>query len=194
VPCWGRTPDPRPWASPISSAERFGPDHEATEFEPGDFILTHRRGPIPRLIRAGQRLRFRGADRPYAHWSHSAIIVAADGAIVEAEASGVKRDHLSRYKAVEYHLVRLGDTAGARDRAQAVRFAERLVGDAFGFGEMIAVSINILSGRRLSLTRKSHMICSALVARALERTDAIFEPDPAGMLPADLAKHYGVRP
>jgi uncharacterized protein YycO len=146
------------------------------------------------LIRSGQRLRFRGADRPYAHWSHSAIIVSGEGAIVEAEASGVKRDQLSRYKDTEYHLVRLRDTAGARDRRQAVAYAERLVGQAFGFGEMVAVSFNILSGRRLSFTRKSHLICSALVARALERTDAIFELDPAGMLPADLAKHYGVKP
>ena len=151
-------------------------------------------GPIPRLIRAGQRLRFRGPDRPFAHWSHCALIVSADGAIVESEASGVRRDHISRYKAAEYHLVRLGETANARDRRQAVRFAENLVGDAFGFGEMVAASINILSGRRMSFTRKSHMICSALVARALERTDVIFEMEPAGMLPADLAKHYGVRP
>jgi hypothetical protein len=32
------------------------------------------------------------------------------------------------------------------------------------------------------------------VARALERTDAIFDREPSGMLPADLAKHYDVRP
>ena len=146
------------------------------------------------MIRSGQRLRFRGADRPFAHWSHSAIIVGEDGAIVEAEASGVKRDQLSKYKDSEYHLVRLGDTADARDRRQAVAYAERLVGQAFGFGEMAAVSVDVLSGRRISFTRKSHLICSALVARALERTDAIFEVDPAGMLPADLAKHYGVKP
>jgi hypothetical protein len=120
--------------------------------------------------------------------------VGEDGAIVEAEASGVKRDQLSKYKDSEYHLVRLGDTADARDRRQAVAYAEQLVGQAFGFGEMVAVSFNILSGRRLSFTRKSHVICSALVARALERTDAIFELDPAGMLPADLAKYYGVKP
>jgi len=149
---------------------------------------------VPRLIRAGQRLRFRGADRPYAHWSHSALIVGQDGAIVEAEASGVRRDHLSRYQEREYHLVRLGDTADERDRRQAVAYAEHLVGQAFGFGEMLAVAFNILSGRRISFTRKSHLICSALVARAPERTDAIFDPDPDGMLPADLAKHYGVKP
>lgn len=117
-----------------------------------------------------------------------------DGAIVEAETRGVQRSHLSRYRQVEYHLVRLGDTAGDRDRKQAAAFAERLVGQAFGFGEMIAVSFNILSGRRISFTRKSHLICSALVARALERTDAVFDLDPPDMLPADLAKHYGVKP
>jgi len=164
------------------------------DFLPGDFILTHRSGPIPRLIRAGQRLRFRGPDRTYAHWSHSALIVDAQGAIVEAEASSVRRDHLSRYKDSEYHVVHLGDTANERDRRQAVAFAERLVGQAFGFGEMAAISVSLLSSRRLAFTRKSHLICSVLVARALERTDAVFELDPSAMLPADLAKHYGVKP
>ncbi|HEX6351055.1 MAG TPA: hypothetical protein VF160_16885 [Candidatus Dormibacteraeota bacterium] len=176
------------------SYRRFGPGEEATEFEPGDFILTHRDGPIPRLIRAGQRLRYRGADRPYAHWSHAALIADKDGAIVEAEASGVRRDNLSRYKETEYHVVHLGQTASERDRRQAVAFAERLVGQAFGFGEMLAISLSLLSSRRLSFTRKSHLICSVLVARALERTDAVFELDPGAMLPADLAKHYGVKP
>jgi uncharacterized protein YycO len=120
--------------------------------------------------------------------------VAADGAIVEAEASGVRRDHLSRYKDSEYHVVHLGDTASERDRRQAVAFAERLVGQPFGFGEMVAISLSLLSSRRLGFTRKSHLICSVLVARALERTDAVFELDPSAMLPADLAKHYGVKP
>jgi hypothetical protein len=113
---------------------------------------------------------------------------------VEAEASGVRRDHLSRYKETEYHVVHLGETAGERDRRQAVAFAERLVGEAFGFGEMAAISVSLLSSRRLAITRRSHLICSTLVARALERTDAVFDLDPSAMLPADLAKHYGVKP
>ena len=39
----------------------------------------------------GQRLRFRGPDRPFAHWSHAALIVSAEGAIVEAEAISAAR-------------------------------------------------------------------------------------------------------
>jgi len=113
---------------------------------------------------------------------------------VEAEASGVRRDHLSRYKESEYHVVHLGETASERDRRQAVAFAEKLVGEAFGFGEMLAISVSLLSSRRLAFTRKAHLVCSVLVARALERTDAVFELDPSAMLPADLAKHYGVKP
>jgi hypothetical protein len=35
-------------------------------------------------------------------------------------------------------------------------------------------------------------MCSALVARALERTSAIFPDEPAHRLPADLARYYGV--
>ena len=85
-------------------------------------------------------------------------------------------------------------TYSSGNHGQAVAFAERLVGQAFGFGEMAAISVSLLSSRRLAFTRKSHLICSVLVARALERTDAVFELDPSAMLPADLAKHYGVKP
>ena len=37
-------------------------------------------------------------------------------------------------------------------------------------------------------------ICSGLVARAMERTGAIFNRDPVHLTPADLAKYYEVAP
>src|SRR5204862_7310721 len=98
------------------------------------------------------------------------------------------------HKDIYYLFVDPWTTENQRDPRQAVAFAERLVGQAFGFGEMAAISVSLLSSRRLAFTRKSHLICSVLVARALERTDAVFELDPSAMLPADLAKHYGVKP
>ena len=38
------------------------------------------------------------------------------------------------------------------------------------------------------------LICSGLVARALERTSVIFEEEPSHVTPAGLAKLFGVRP
>jgi uncharacterized protein YycO len=171
-------------------AERYEAGKAATEFQPGDFILTHRRHTLSRLIRLAERVR--GRERKYSHWSHAAVIVDDDGSIVEAESQGVTRSPLSKYEHVEYHLVHLGDSAGARDRKQVAAFAESLVGQPFGFLDLFSVGLSLFTGAKLNISYESHLMCSALVARALERTDAIFPDEPAHMLPADLARYYGV--
>jgi len=169
--------------------ERFGPNEVATSFEPGDFILTHRRHAVSRLIRMAQKIR--GRHRKYAYWSHAALVIDREGNLVEAESKGVIVSPLSKYEAVEYHLVHLGDSADARDRKQAADFAKSLVGQPFGFLDLFSVGLSLLTGAKVNVSYESHLMCSALVARALERTSAIFEDEPAHMLPADLARHYG---
>jgi cell wall-associated NlpC family hydrolase len=176
------------------TVERYGPGQGADSFEPGDFILTHANHWISRLIRFSQKLRMRGARREFTHWSHAAMVVDMDGGLVEAEVRGVQRAHISKYVNVEYHLVRLGDTATADDRAQAVAFALSRIGQPFGFGSMSGIALSLLTGSRVSFWHDSHDICSGLVARALERTWIIFERDPEDMLPSDLAEAYEVRP
>jgi cell wall-associated NlpC family hydrolase len=176
------------------AVERYGPGEDAASFDPGDFILTHADHLSSRLIRFSQRWRMRGARRDFAHWSHAAIVVDKDGGLVEAEVRGIQRSHISKYRNVEYHLVRLGRTATADDRAQAAAFALSRVGKPFGFGTASGIALSLLTGSRLSLWHSSHDICSGLVGRALERTWIIFERDPDDMLPADLAEAYGVRP
>jgi cell wall-associated NlpC family hydrolase len=175
------------------AVERYGPGQGADSFEPGDFILTHANHWSSRLIRFSQRLRMRGARREFAHWSHAAIVVDKEGGLVEAEVrGGVQRSPISKYRNVEYHLVRLGDSATPDDRAQAVAFALSRVGQPFGIGTSIWVALSLLTGARMSFS--THDICSGLVARALERTWIIFERDTEDMLPGDLAEAYGVRP
>ena len=168
----------------------YGPGEAATDFEPGDFILTHRHMPISRMIRLAQKIR--GRERRYAYWSHAAVIVDKDGSLVEAETKGVIRSPLSKYEPEEYQLVHLGDSAGERDRKQVAAFAESLVGQPFGYLDMFSVGLSLFTGAKVNISYESHLMCSALVARALERTDAIFSDEPAHMLPADLARHYGV--
>ncbi len=170
--------------------DRYGPGEVATDFKPGDFILTHRRHIVSRMIRLAQKVR--GRDRKYSYWSHSAMIVHADGSLVEAESKGVIRSSLSKYSPEEYHLVRLGATADDRDRRQVVAFAESLVGQPFGFLDLISVAVSLFTGANVNISYGSHLMCSALVARALERTSALFGDEPAHMLPADLARYYGV--
>lgn len=169
--------------------ERFGPGDEATDFQPGDFILTHSPHLISRLIRVAQKIR--GRERRYSYWSHAAVIVDREGTLVEAESKGVIRSPLAKYRPAEYHLVRLGESADRRDREQVVAFANSVVGQPFGFLDMASVGLSLLTGAKVNISYESHLMCSALVARAMERTSALFDDEPAHMLPADLARHYG---
>jgi uncharacterized protein YycO len=178
----------------MATAERYGPGEEAKDFVPGDFILAHRHHFIGRLISQAQRRRFKGRDAAYAHWSHSALIVETDGTLVEAEISGVKRNPISRYRADEYHLVRLGSDFSAEGRTRAVAFANQQVGQGFGFLDMFGASVYLLTGWPLRLVRSGHEICSGLVVRALQAGGMVPELDPLLTLPADLAKLFDIRP
>ena len=178
----------------MASVQRYGPGEAAAEYEPGDFILSHRNRPIGGLISLGQKRRFRGADAIYAHWSHCASIVEKDGTLVEAEALGVVKTPISKYTAKEYHLVRLGDEFDAEGRRRAVEYANQQVGAGFGYLALVGVSIYLLTGLPLRLMRQNHQICSELVVRALQAGGLIKDMDPSLTLPADLAKRFNVRP
>jgi hypothetical protein len=178
----------------MATAERYGPGEEARDFVPGDFILAHRNHVIARLISQAQKRRFRGADAPYAHWSHIALIIDANGALVEAEIAGVRQNPISTYRAREYHLVRLGAEFSRQGRALAVAYARAQVGQGFGFLEMFGAGLYLLFGWPVRLIRRGHEICSGLVVRALQAGGLVPELDPLLTLPADLAKLYDVRP
>ena len=177
----------------MASVERYGPGENATRFDPGDFILTHRRRPIAGLISVAQKLRFRGADAVYAHWSHCALVVDEGGSVVEAEAFGVGRSPISKYQSAEYHLVRIGPGFGPEGRNQSASYATAQIGQAFGFLALAGESLFLLFGWPLRLMRGDHQICSGLVVRALQKGGLLPDADPALMLPADLAKVYNAR-
>jgi uncharacterized protein YycO len=178
----------------VAKVERYGPGETASDFDPGDFILTHRHNPMAGLISWAQKGRFRGNEALYAHWTHSATVVGLDGALVEAESTGVKRSPISRYKDDEYHLVRLGVEFAPEGRKQSVAYAEAQVGQAFGYLALVGAALFLLFGWRLRLMRRGHQICSGLVIRALQQGGLLRDLDPDLALPADLAKIYDVRP
>jgi hypothetical protein len=183
-----------PYGDAVARVERYGPGQEATEFDPGDFILTHRHTPIAQLISLGEKRRFRGADAAYAHWSHSALVVAEDGTLVEAESTGVRRSPISRYKAGEYHLVRLGPEFAHENRMRALEYATAQVGKAFGYLALSGAALFLVFGWPLKVMRRDHQICSGLVVRALQAGGLLRDLDPSLTLPADLAKIFGARP
>ena len=161
-----------------------------SEFVPGDFILTHRHRLFAALITIAQRRRFRGPDARFAHWSHAALIVGADGSLVEAETMGVTRGSVSKYRDDEYEVVRLGRAFSADGRVAAVAYAEGQVGQAFGYLDMLGAALHLLFGWPLRWVRRNHEICSSLVVKALQHGGRLRDFDPPTTLPADLAKAF----
>lgn len=159
--------------------------------KPGDFILTHGSSWVNRAIRFGQGIRFRGKNRTYAFWNHVAVVVGEDRQIVEAHGRGVRRASLDEYRHVRYAVVDVG--ASTEDRAEAVRFAEHCVGDPYGFFQIASLLGWLVTGGKLTIGMDGTEICSQLAARCAERAGAIFDRDPATVMPADFARHYDVR-
>jgi hypothetical protein len=178
----------------MATAERYGPGEEAKDFVPGDFILAHRHRPMGALISLAQKRRFRGADAVFAHWSHTAMVVETDGALVEAEIMGVRKNPISRYRDDEYHLVRLGAEFSAEGRARSVAYSKAQVGQGFGFLDLFGASLYLLFGWPVRLARRGHEICSGLLVQALQAGGLVLQLDPLLTLPADLAKLYDMRP
>jgi hypothetical protein len=184
----------RPQFTPIAtlSVEYYPAGKSALSPRPGDFILTHGGSLADRLIRFGEALRVHGADRQFTYWNHAAQITGADGSLVEALGNGVRRGNLSKYSARDYYLVRV--IASDEDRAEVAAFAE-WAADArarYGWLTIASVALTILTGCKLTFFVDGEFICSGLVARAQERTKALFNLDPVHITPADLAKYYGV--
>ena len=159
---------------------------------PGDFILTHRGRPYSFIISRGQKLRFRGVDRPYAHWSHAAYVTGTDGTLTEARGKGVVHNNLSEYRHVEYHYVHVD--MNAQDRLQAVAFVTACVGQEYGWGTILGLAFCLATGSKLQFGFNGTEICSGLVARALERGNFIFPKAPNTMMPADLAQFFEILP
>lgn len=175
---------------PAHLPERAGPGESAMRFDRGDFLLTAGRTWKSRLIEFGQRMRIHGHDRMYVKWTHAALIVDADGALIEAVGTGVQRSHLDHYRDVEYLVVRI--VASDEDRDQVVRFAEWALQRHAKYSRLSTVSIalSMLTGTKLTFFIDGQFVCSGLVATALERTGSIFDRDPAHIAPADLAKYF----
>lgn len=163
------------------------------DYVPGSILFTHRDSLMSKAIVAGQNLRFRGERRKYAHWSHVAIIVSAEGDIVEALSGGVCRGRAHKYWNTDAKI-RIPEDIWRNEDAQerVVHFAEHAVGREYGWTENASLGLYLLSGTGLRFGIDGQMNCSGLAAGALSRTNAIFPREPMYMMPADLAEYYDV--
>ena len=149
--------------------------------KPGDILLVHSTGLIPRLIHLGELLHRRG---PATHWTHVAVIVSADGDTVEAQSHGVVASHVSAHPDSQVVDVGLSDV----DRAQAVAFARSCLGDRYGYLTIASIVVDLLTPKALTFRSPRTLICSELGARALEHGGWVCpELDTSWVMPSDLA-------
>lgn len=175
-----------------TTATTYPPGQAPDVYNVGDFILCHRKGFASFCIRLGQKLRYRGEDKKYAFWSHAALITSGDGEIVEALTRGVVRNHIDVYKDTEYTIVHTH--AVHLDQLQILRFADKIVGERYGWSTILCCGLKLIFGKYWKFTFgfQGHAVCSGLIARAQERQGAYFELDPSDINPAQLAKYYDV--
>jgi len=180
----------------------YGPGETSSTHRPGDFILVHSDRPTSKLIRFGERLRYKGAEAVYAHYNHAALLIDRFH-VIEAltDGVGVTVSPLSKYAGVDYVVVTADPIGTLPDsdaafvlRSNAVDFAHNCVGEKYGFLTDLCVSIGLVTGGKLSFGFNGQSICSGLVARCLERMGYNFNPrNPAEIMPADLAFCFDVR-
>lgn len=164
------------------------------EWRAGDIVLTHGDSLFAKLIGFGQRLRIHGEDRKYAWFTHAALVAGPGGELVEVMGSGIKRRHVSVYRPQDYAVVHTGAEPG--DVKEILRFADWAVAarPKYGWATIVSIALTMLTGAKFAFFVSGEFICSGFVARAMERTGAIFSRDPVHITPADLAKYYGVLP
>jgi hypothetical protein len=122
------------------------------------------------------------------------LVVGSDGEIVEALGRGVVREHASKYVSKDYVVVHSG--ADAHDVKSIRGFADWVTAHRarYGWLTIASLAVTMLTGAKLAFFIDGEFICSGFVARAMERTGAIFTRDPVHITPADLAKYYSVNP
>lgn len=163
-----------------------GETHETVM--PGDFFLIHRTKIFSKLIQFGQGLRF---SKEEAYWNHCGVFIDNQGTIIEALVhGGVTKGNISKYKDEEYIVVNVH--ACDTDRKQMVEFAEWAEGKKYSILSDLNIALWCLFGGQFDVSIDSHLICSGLVARTLERAGYIFDRNPTRESPADLAHHFKV--
>lgn len=168
------------------------PGETISHTRPGDIILVRNKQWLGLFIRGFIRIRYRAPeDRPYAYWTHAALVATSAGHLVEVNARGVITNHIRRYREYDYHYVWL-DLPDAGRKA-AVQFARSLLGQKYSLRNFLLLAASIVLGDRLRMPDSGHG-CVSLVARALQQAGIRFERKPTDMTPADLAKRFGVTP
>lgn len=171
---------------PVRGMKFYAKGEQSTSYTPGDFILVDDTTLFSRLIALGQAFRF--GKSVYNKWSHAALVATNSGDLIEANGRRVGLAKIDKYLHKDYLYVNVFATDA--DRIEALQFAESCLGQKYGWTTIVSISLSLLTGLKLAFGFDGQEICSGLVARALERTTAIFPRDPSHITPSELAKYY----
>lgn len=138
---------------------------------------------LDKLIRFGERLR---STPTAARWSHVALVMP-DGSLIEALGRGVSKGQLTAYP--NHAIVSVG--VSNTQAAAAWAFARSTLGDSYGFITVISIALDLLSPAFIHFKSGRTLICSELVARALEHTGWICPKlDTSHVMPSNLAMWF----
>jgi len=179
-------------AETLTHSVRCGPGEVIADLRAGDIILIRGPGWLGRIIRLGARIRYRHGDRRYAHWSHAALVLSARGRLMEVHARGVGVCGIEKFRDEEFHYVRLD--LSDESRREAVRYARSCVGQRYGVLGFLLLGLSVALGDRFRVPDSGQQGCATLIVRALQRAGVAFDRAPSDMMPADLAKRFGVLP
>src|SRR5260221_8552641 len=137
------------------------------KYQPGDFILTHGTSIFDRLIQLFTQ----------SHWNHTALIIDADGTIVELVEQGIKKHNLKKYEGTEYFIIQTDFSA--EDRREIFDYAEFMLKKHpnYGFGQIISITFKIITKSRLIIQLDGTQICSEFIANALARGGVNWDKD-----------------
>ncbi|TCK25216.1 hypothetical protein [Pseudonocardia endophytica] len=165
---------------------------EGTSIEPGDFVLGVARGHRKhQLIKLVQGARLAPEHRRYAGYTHAALVVSADGDLLEAFGQGMRLSHLDDLAMRPHQVVHVTASPEVRERVVAIglhAFAGRARYNALA---IVSTALTSATGRPVSLSVAGTHTCSGLVAHALLAAGAVYDVDAALVTPAQLAIHFG---
>jgi uncharacterized protein YycO len=158
---------------------------KGTIVAPGDVVLFH--NPKFNIMTALIHLTTRSK------WNHAALVteVFPQVEIIEATDKGVtraklsdKRDHIS--------IIHVS-FEDEDDRYDAVAWAQAREGTRYGYFNAFMCGVNnVLVGLGLVIKKTDAIICSELVAEALEKAGFDFKKDSSQVSPGDLATFFKV--
>jgi uncharacterized protein YycO len=123
-------------------------------------------------------------------WNHAAIAVSSS-VYAEATSDGVMLTPFGHTH--DQIKVFTPPYKGDEDRMTAVAWAHARAGEPYGYLNAIACGVNeITVGLGFVIKQTNAIICSELVAEALERAGFDFGKDSALVSPGDLATKFGV--